>query len=326
MSLSGFNFTVPFHTVTVVEVQGTWTTPFMTSTISLNAGERISFLLRANNPGCYEIDFQMYSRAEAVPLLGPGIMYLNYAGQNCGTYNTTYKKQFALDANFLDVSKLTSLTQGNIPSSTRRVTISVQQRHNANGSVWWTVNDISGLFNQQTPFLVSAYYDIPEIPVGYILDVNKNEVIDLLFVNLPRWDNVTEQHPLHLHGHRFWVLGTGTGIAPTGTQGLNINNPISVDTWILPKNGWAILRFVADNPGVWLGHCHVSFHLPMGMFFFMRYPRSTIPAPPEDFPLYCGSEAALEIIRRANGSSSLEPSFSLLFGFVFLCIWKRLVQ
>ena len=59
--------------------------------------------------------------------------------------------------------------------------------------------------------------------------------------------NGTEQHPFHLHGHHFWVLGSGIGPYNSSVQStLNLVNPIYRDTQIVYKNGWAVLRFVVS--------------------------------------------------------------------------------
>lgn len=79
-----------------------------------------------------------------------------------------------------------------------------------------------------------------------------------------------EQHPFHLHGHRFWVLGRGTGgnyNASAHAAGLNTANPSYRDTVTIAAGGWAYLRFVADNPGIWCVHacvrrwCRESYYL-----------------------------------------------------------------
>lgn len=33
----------------------------------------------------------------------------------------------------------------------------------------------------------------------------------------------------------------------------------------IPSRGYAVLRFRADNPGVWLFHCHIMWHFATGM-------------------------------------------------------------
>jgi len=37
------------------------------------------------------------------------------------------------------------------------------------------------------------------------------------------------------------------------------------DTISVNPNSYAVIRFVADNPGVWLFHCHIEWHVVMGL-------------------------------------------------------------
>ncbi|CAG8616795.1 11812_t:CDS:2 [Dentiscutata erythropus] len=41
--------------------------------------------------------------------------------------------------------------------------------------------------------------------------------------------------------------------------------PILRDTTTIPGNGKAVIRFLTGNPGVWAFHCHVEWHLEVGM-------------------------------------------------------------
>lgn len=63
-------------------------------------------------------------------------------------------------------------------------------------------------------------------------------------------------HPLHLHGHDFHVLAQGTGTY-TSDVVLNLSNPMRRDVAMLPANGYIVLAWKTDNPGIWLMHCHV---------------------------------------------------------------------
>jgi FtsP/CotA-like multicopper oxidase with cupredoxin domain len=63
-----------------------------------------------------------------------------------------------------------------------------------------------------------------------------------------------QHHPIHLHGHTFWV---------TGHEGARIPYP----AW-QPRNTELIavaqasdLEFIAFNPGDWLMHCHMVHHM-----------------------------------------------------------------
>jgi len=76
-------------------------------------------------------------------------------------------------------------------------------------------------------------------------------------------------HPFHSHGRGFKVLGTGSGnftqqdLDNVTTD--DIINAITRDTVIVPKSGWVITQFEANNPGVWAFHCHIGWHLGNGM-------------------------------------------------------------
>ncbi|KAF3445404.1 hypothetical protein FNV43_RR10580 [Rhamnella rubrinervis] len=76
-----------------------------------------------------------------------------------------------------------------------------------------------------------------------------------------------ENHPMHLHGFSFYLVGNGTGNfdQETSPNSYNLDDPPQVNTIGVPKNGWATIRFLADNPGVWFMHCHLERHASWGM-------------------------------------------------------------
>jgi iron transport multicopper oxidase len=41
------------------------------------------------------------------------------------------------------------------------------------------------------------------------------------------------------------------------------------DTFVLKPNGYMVLRFQANNPGVWLFHCHIEWHMDQGLIATM---------------------------------------------------------
>jgi iron transport multicopper oxidase len=79
-------------------------------------------------------------------------------------------------------------------------------------------------------------------------------------------------HPFHLHGHHFQVLerpgsGAGTWSPPPSndTSSRYNQNPPMRDTVSVFGQSYAVLRFKADNPGVYLFHCHIEWHVEMGL-------------------------------------------------------------
>ena len=63
-----------------------------------------------------------------------------------------------------------------------------------------------------------------------------------------------ENHPLHLHGFSFYLVGTGSGNfnQTTSPKSYNLVDPPKVNTIRVPKNGWATIGFLADNPGIYM--------------------------------------------------------------------------
>lgn len=73
-------------------------------------------------------------------------------------------------------------------------------------------------------------------------------------------------HPIHIHGHTFFVLGSGKGAWDEKYRSkLNLKNPMRRDTVHMDNPGWVVLRIVVDNPGIWLAHCHKQWHVEMGL-------------------------------------------------------------
>ncbi|CAE6510274.1 unnamed protein product, partial [Rhizoctonia solani] len=87
--------------------------------------------------------------------------------------------------------------------------------------------------------------------------------VDLIINNL----DTAIDHPYHLHGMTFWIVAEGSGslsLEEAESVSYNTTNPIRRDTHIIPASSWAVLRFEANNPGVWFMHCHIDWHLAEG--------------------------------------------------------------
>jgi len=150
----------------------------------------------------------------------------------------------------------------------RRITMSLQSA-TIDGIARFTINDITYL-PPRVPSLYTALSvgNYSTNPLVYGVNTNPfvlqyGEIIELVINN--RHENL---HPMHLHGHQFQVLERSypdTGEWP-GTYSANVSaTPIRRDTVMLNKNGYSVWRFRADNPGVWLFHCHIEYHVTSGL-------------------------------------------------------------
>jgi FtsP/CotA-like multicopper oxidase with cupredoxin domain len=72
-----------------------------------------------------------------------------------------------------------------------------------------------------------------------------------------------EVHPMHLHGHHMVVLARN-GMRATGS-------PWWVDSLNVAANESYDVAFLADNPGIWMDHCHNLKHAAQGMVAHLMY-------------------------------------------------------
>ncbi|KAG9157518.1 hypothetical protein Leryth_010354 [Lithospermum erythrorhizon] len=101
-------------------------------------------------------------------------------------------------------------------------------------------------------------------------------------------------HPMHLHGFSFYVVGYGFGNYDEirDPPRYNLVDPPLQNTVLVPRNSWAAIRFKANNPGVWFMHCHFERHVTWGMetVFIVRNgerPGERMFPPPNYMPPCC---------------------------------------
>jgi manganese oxidase len=63
-----------------------------------------------------------------------------------------------------------------------------------------------------------------------------------------------DHHPIHLHGHSFVVTETDGGVIPEAGRWPEVSV-------LVPVGSTRTIEFVADNPGDWALHCHMTHHV-----------------------------------------------------------------
>jgi FtsP/CotA-like multicopper oxidase with cupredoxin domain len=104
---------------------------------------------------------------------------------------------------------------------------------------WWTIN--GRLF--------------PDVPMFM---VREGDVVRMTISN-----NSGDVHPMHLHGHHAVVLSRN-GVPSTGS-------PWWVDSLSVADGERYEIAFVADNPGIWMDHCHNLDHANDGLVAHLAY-------------------------------------------------------
>ncbi len=100
-----------------------------------------------------------------------------------------------------------------------------------------------------------------------------NDVVEIIVNN-----DDPGTHPFHLHGHNFQAVvrsDDNAGFYDYNADFAKISDailprmPMRRDTLVVRPNGHFVIRFKADNPGVWLFHCHIEWHVNSGLIATM---------------------------------------------------------
>lgn len=112
-----------------------------------------------------------------------------------------------------------------------------------------------GFYNGKFHFLWTINGEVhPHVPT---LIVKEGEIVKTTFVN-----KSLAEHPMHLHGHHMTVLKK---------NGKKVKTPWVTDTLnVLPGETYEI-AFIANNPGMWMDHCHNLDHAATGMILHLMY-------------------------------------------------------
>ncbi|MEW6417149.1 MAG: copper oxidase [Nitrospirota bacterium] len=87
-------------------------------------------------------------------------------------------------------------------------------------------------------------------PSTEVLNVNQGDRVRIRLINFSNQND----HPIHIHGHTWWVKGTEAGPIPKSAQWPG--NTVDV-----MAGSSRDVEFIAWNPGYWQLHCHKLHHI-----------------------------------------------------------------
>jgi hypothetical protein len=242
--------------------------------LTTNQSSSSNYWMRANmNTGCFSSD--------NAPVLDPDIRALV-------TYtNTTYEPTTSVDwasgldqvCEDLNSTLLVPLVAAAAPDRDVTYTLEVSFQIGAyaedkayiNSTTWTpatvpTLNQaVAGLHSANSSTFAATGLSTAFSASQFVITIPPSVgVVDVLLNSLDEG-----AHPFHLHGHQFWIMATGaTGDFNWDSYSngrLNVSNPMRRDTMTVDAYGWALIRFRADNPGMWALHCHISWHMESGL-------------------------------------------------------------
>ncbi|CAD6885205.1 unnamed protein product [Tilletia laevis] len=306
-ALVAWNFSVDAHTLNVIEVDGTEVFSRPAQSVAIDVAQRTSVIIETDQrPGAYFMRSHMLE--EDIPFtLASQVkdqkMVMRYSGISSSiTPNLTASPPTLPGSppRNLNTDTLTPIVSINPPPATKQITLDIDFAKDAEEN-----NELRAYFNGSTfgrPYpgystidAVKGSYLNNTIPVtnGLFVTTDKYEVIDLIVNN-----HDPGSHPMHLHGFVPYILGSGPGDYPAGSLDLTKTfvNPMRRDVYTMQSSAWAVIRFVADNPGEWVYHCHLSSHMAAGLIMTF----SIQPAKVAQFTLPADHTAECNTIRSSG--------------------------
>ncbi|KAJ6485373.1 yellow laccase [Mycena vitilis] len=284
-----FIFTIDGHEFTIIEVDGVNHAPLTVDSIQIFAGQRYSFVLTANQAVDNYWIRTVANGGTAGFDNGMNSAILRYSGADIidpSTANTTAAAP-------LVETDLHPLVAMPVPGTATPggVDVALNLAIALDFTTFtFSVNGVEYI-PPTAPVLLQilsgAHTAAELLPAGSVYTLPPNSVIE---ISIPG-GTPGAPHPFHLHGHNFWVVRSA------GSTTYNYDNPVVRDvvTTGADTTDNTTIRFQTDNAGPWFFHCHIDFHLEIGLAIVFAEDTDTVAnsVQPDEWDTLCPTYDAL---------------------------------
>ncbi|KAK4057386.1 ferroxidase fet3 [Microbotryomycetes sp. JL221] len=260
------------HQMRVIEMDGVDVEEFPVDKLTMSVAQRYSVLVTTKNTTDsnymmhVNFDYTMFDQV-------PEDLKLNYtATVSYGEGLPLAPEEVRYDMDLMEDHLMVPVEVKPQLVPTKNLTFTVTFDTYSDGSNRAAFNDITFQM-PKTPTLFSMLSMgneslLPQVygPQTHAVVLEKFDVVNLKIVNADG-----NAHPFHLHGTSFQVTRVSTNdtsedpeINPVET--FDNPNPSRRDVIIVPGEGGAVnIQWVANNPGAWILHCHIDWHMTAGL-------------------------------------------------------------
>jgi len=266
------------HDMEIIEVDGVYTKPAKTKALYLTVGQRTSVLVRTKKLSDVKKNFCIVQTLDT-EMLDVIPKNLQLTSINYLSYGDEYPNSIP-DPDFYDVDTYEIFDDFNLkpmvdepllPEADHIIHLQLRMENLGNGVNYAFFNNETYV-SPKVPTLLTALTAPEELVLNseiyghntnsFVL--NAGDVVDMVIDNYD-----SNKHPLHMHGHQYQLIARSP--AYDEPHSFNYENatfpdePCVRDTIMLNTFGNVVIRFKANNPGVWFFHCHLDFHLEQGL-------------------------------------------------------------
>ncbi|KAH1327804.1 hypothetical protein KXV70_009033 [Aspergillus fumigatus] len=301
-TLLEYMFWIDGHNLTVIAADFVPIEPYVTDVVNVAMGQRYEIIVEANADFTHGSNFWIYAQycdeVDLLPHKAVGIVRYDEQDRQDPRTPPLSDQHRDFGCEDPDLDNLVPVVQQSVGRRVNRMEMKDYLRMgqegypdpmNFDGDLHkWVLGDVPMFVDWKNPSLkklaVDEHPDFPPETVPILLDFDTGDWVHFVITNnytfekvhFPR--NLTPvMHPMHLHGHDFAILAQGRGefdpsIVP------KLDNPPRRDVVNVDTGSYVWIAFQVNNPGAWLLHCHIAFHVSSGLSLqFIEQPKKVKP-------------------------------------------------
>ncbi|KAJ5363571.1 Multicopper oxidase type 2 [Penicillium cataractarum] len=282
----GQYFWIEDHTMRIVEIDGVYVDEAEADRLYLSVAQRYAVLVTMKNSTEKNYGMVMVADSSLLDTIPSDLLLnqTNWLEYNSGAAHNNVTLEVSDSSEIYPFDDINLVPHDRVelyknPTKTVEVTVIMENLDNGDG--YALLNNIT-YTAPKVPTLYTVKYagDLATDSTVYgeythSIVLEQDEVVEVILSNQD-----TGTHPFHLHGHNFQLLdryppyGANFYDYDAGTEFATFDSsnhtafptyPARRDTFVLPPGGYYVIRFVASNPGVWLFHCHIDWHMMQGL-------------------------------------------------------------
>ncbi|KAL3444054.1 Cupredoxin [Aspergillus insuetus] len=282
----GMYFYIEEHSFTIVEMDGVYTEPTEADLLYIAVAQRYSILVTTKNTTAKNYPIVTVADSSLLDTISPTLQlnHTNWLEYNRSADHPQAMMKVSDSSELIPYDDMSLVPHDRTPLLENPdivIEITAIMDNLANGAGYAFFNNIS-YTKPKVPTLYSVLSsgDLATNPTIYgeythPFVLGHNQVVEIILNN-----GDTGSHPFHLHGHNFQVVSRYPTYADGFFNYADSDEPVAYnasdhssfpayparrDTLVAPPQGYFVIRFLADNPGVWLFHCHIDWHMMQGL-------------------------------------------------------------
>lgn len=257
-----FKISLDNHTMTVISADFVPIKPYTTDVVSIGIGQRYEVIIEANQAADnYWLRATVQTACSASNPNAANIMGIVRYSNATNTDPTTSAHSAEDNCDDESKSKLVPVVALDVPRSD----LAISQHENVSVAITdnklaWQLNGNTGKVDWANPTLLQVFNGQTPPTSSNALTIDGSNPWYYLVIQT----TLAVTHPIHLHGHDFYLIAQDTGTFDASTVNATWTNPPRRDVAMLPGSGYLVIAFKTDNPGIWVLHCHIAWHVSGG--------------------------------------------------------------